>query len=119
MADYSDERVQHLLVNDLADNLGNLLMRVTSRQLVLPQVRLTVDHDVLPLWGRKALQEDCDLLEALQQLPRTVGVAYDNYEFSVGLEAIMACLRKVSPPSSFRWLYFFLSHLGQLVCGSA
>ena len=95
MADYSDERVRHLLVNDLADNLGNLLMRVTSRRLVLPGVNLTVDYDALPLAGEQASAEDIDLVESLQHLSHSVGVGYDNYEFGVGLEAVMACLRKV------------------------
>ena len=95
MADYSDERVRHLLVNDLADNLGNLLMRVTSRRLVLPGVDLAIDYDKLPLARGQASEEDSDLIETLQQLSHSVGMAYDNYEFGVGLETVMACLRKV------------------------
>lgn len=104
MVDYSDERVRHLLVNDLADNLGNLLMRVTSQRLSPPGIRLTVDCDALPLAGGRALQEDRDLLETLQELPHIVGVAYDSYEFNVGLEAVMSCLQKVS-----LYLAFFFS----------
>ena len=94
--DYSDDRVIQLLNADLADTLGNLLLRVTSHKLHPKGCVIKLHQHLFPFENTKIWSnEDCQLLEFLRNLPNVVGKYYEMYEFGRGINEIMESLYKV------------------------
>ncbi|XP_022088159.1 methionine--tRNA ligase, mitochondrial-like isoform X1 [Acanthaster planci] len=100
--DYTDEKVLKLLNAELADTFGNLLSRVTGKVLNLSQVFPQFHAELFPrqqsltsLSGR-ASAEDYALVSALQRLPESVDIHYNNFEAYKALDEIMACLRQAN-----------------------
>lgn len=75
MTDYSEERLSQLLNADLADTMGNLLQRVTSKKLNPRGSPLKFSAQLFPLGGQtggtetRARKEDYALLSSLEELP--------------------------------------------------
>ena len=77
-SDYSEDRVRALLNADLADTLGNLQLRVTSRKLHPQGPGVSFSTELFPLGdsergghGVRAGEEDYTLVNNLIDLPRT------------------------------------------------
>ena len=72
--DYSEERLAVILNSDLADTLGNLLLRVTSRKVNPNGGRVHFSTKLFPLFGgrteeARACDEDLALVNKLNELP--------------------------------------------------
>ncbi|XP_038049947.1 methionine--tRNA ligase, mitochondrial-like [Patiria miniata] len=100
--DYTDEKVLKLLNVELADNLGNLLSRVTGKALNPAQVFPQFHAELFP-WPQtytttsgRASSEDYALVSALCRLPESVDVHYNNFEAYKALDEIMSCLRQAN-----------------------
>ena len=96
--DYSDDRVAAVVNSDLADTLGNLLLRVTSHKLHQPNSELKLHPQLFPLdrGGSPWDEEDHRLVEKLVELPEMVGRCYDRFEFGQGINSVMETLHQVS-----------------------
>ncbi|KAL5493508.1 hypothetical protein EMCRGX_G014699 [Ephydatia muelleri] len=92
--DYAEQRVAELLHSDLANNLGNLLQRVTARKL----------HP----WGEHSekafrsgdlhLQDNTtrELVTTIESLPGLVDKHYEAFEFNKGISCVMDCLYRTN-----------------------
>ena len=76
ISDYSEERVGAILNADLADTMGNLLQRVTSRKLNIQGPSLSFSTELFPLGESqrekasvRAGNEDYTLVNRLIELP--------------------------------------------------
>ena len=75
LVDYSEERVGQLLNADLADTMGNLLQRVTSKKLNPGGPVVKFSTKLFPLGGQsggpdvRATDEDYALVNNLIELP--------------------------------------------------
>lgn len=95
---YSMDRLASAANSDLANTLGNLLQRISSKRLAAApgSPGLRYRRDVLPLSGRGehshkggVCAEDLDLISGLHELPGTVDRHYEEFQFSKGLNQIM------------------------------
>ena len=84
-SDYSEDRVGALLNADLADTLGNLQLRVTSRKLHPHGPGVLFSTELFPLGdsergghGVRAGEEDYTLVNNLINLPRTYISVHEN-----------------------------------------
>lgn len=99
--DYSESKVVHYLNVELADTLGNLLLRVTGKVVNPGQVFPKFHSDLFPLTKTKegfcrASADDYEFLESLQRLPALVDNHYRSFLAYKGLEEIMSCLRQAN-----------------------
>ena len=70
LLDYSEERVKQGLNSDLADTLGNLVLRTNSVKLNPGGPELKFSPEMLPLDGSNCdTEENYELLNSLMQLP--------------------------------------------------
>eukprot|EP00123_Amoebidium_parasiticum_P020496 comp5092_c0_seq1/m.1178 comp5092_c0_seq1/g.1178 ORF comp5092_c0_seq1/g.1178 comp5092_c0_seq1/m.1178 type:complete len:572 (-) comp5092_c0_seq1:333-2048(-) len=80
--DYSEDRVLETINSDLADTLGNLLSRSTSKAVNPGQTVPHVDRDTFT-------DADCGLMNRITALPATVDEHFRKVEFSRGIHAAM------------------------------
>ena len=85
-----------MLNADLADTLGNLLLRVTAHKLHPKGCVIKLHPHLFPFENTKIWSnEDYQLLEFLRNLPNVVGKYYEMYEFGRGINEIMESLYMV------------------------
>ena len=86
---YVQDQLVNYINNDLANILGNLLNRLTSKGVNLNQ-------NFYPICTEFKSQEAEDLVKSLENLVDKVEIHFENFEFYRGIEEIMDTLRKVN-----------------------
>lgn len=97
-ADFSEQRIMSLLNDELADNLGNMLNRVTGIKINPSQTYPSFYLDHFPLGGPpqgRVTVEDYKLLNTLSTLTDEVTDLYDDFKFGIGITKIMECVQLV------------------------
>ena len=90
---FSHKRMASYLNAELANTLGNLVGRITSKSINVNQVVPQIDFDE----DSNCLNElSKDLIEQVKQLPELVKNHYHNFNYYLGIDAIMDCLRKTN-----------------------
>jgi len=83
---FSEESLKHILNLELADTLGNLLSRATSK-------RLNPSQEVPACSSSTSTPSSIALLDQLETLSDRVGESYADFQFYDGLVAVMDTLR--------------------------
>jgi len=86
--DYSDTQVEEKTFADLADNLGNLVNRITSQKLN--------QNQCWPEPNDSLTTEDKEIVQAVEKLPETVQLHFDNFEFQKGLTVILDVSQQIN-----------------------
>ncbi|XP_076096792.1 methionine--tRNA ligase, mitochondrial-like isoform X1 [Mytilus galloprovincialis] len=89
---YSDLKALDCLNNDLADKLGNLLNRCTSRKINtnFPDLFPALNQEILET---KFSPEDVKMYKSLQQLPDMVDEHYNEYNIYKVIECVMMYIK--------------------------
>ena len=93
-SDFSEINISVRYVSELADTLGNLVSRCTGKSL-LPNRTVNnfgpgmKDHP----FNTSLTEKDLRMIQQLEQLTAIVDTHYNNFEFNLGLDAIMTVLR--------------------------
>lgn len=72
------ERLASVVNSDLANTLGNLLQRISSKRLLVSENGLVYHKDLFPFLGQeksntaRASEQDYALIKSLHELPGTV-----------------------------------------------
>lgn len=119
-SDFSEHRIISLLNYELADNLGNMLNRVTGVKINPSQTYPSFYLDLFPLSGLpqgRVTVEDYEFLDKMSTLTNEVTNLYDNFKFGMAVVKIMECVQMgnaflqrhqpwqlIKQPEGQRWL---------------
>lgn len=120
-SDFSEQRITSLLNYELADNLGNMVNRVTGVKINPLQTYPCFHLDLFPLSGPtpqgRAMAEDYKLLNTMSTLTDEVTDLYNDFKFGMAITKIMECVHMgnaflqrhqpwqlIKQPEEQRWL---------------
>uniref|UniRef100_A0A5S6R474 Methionine--tRNA ligase, mitochondrial n=1 Tax=Trichuris muris TaxID=70415 RepID=A0A5S6R474_TRIMR len=86
---YSTNLATEIVNDELANAIGNLLSRITSKSLL----RGGIFPDYQEEYARECFAEDAALLDNLNSLSDSVAVCYDHLNFAQGINAIMTTIK--------------------------
>ncbi|XP_065898244.1 methionine--tRNA ligase, mitochondrial-like isoform X2 [Dysidea avara] len=98
-SDFTENRITSLLNTELADNLGNMLNRVTGVKVNPSQTYPPFHIDLFPLNATSSPQcragsEDYELLNTMNNLTDEVSKLYNDFKFGMAITKIMECVQQ-------------------------